>query len=297
MEEEGYIRAGEIAADALKKGEYMIKEGASVLEICEELEEMVRKRGATPAFPVNVSQNSEAAHYTASHNDRRRIERDAVVKLDFGASVDGFLSDTAITVSLSPAYRGLVEANRALLERSLGIVRHGLTFYEFGSFVERTAKSLGYKPIENLMGHRLDRYVLHAGESVPMIASPVKGQFVSGRAYAIEPFLVDFRSKGFVIDGEDSNIYRLQSPPRKGLGEGERDLLLWIYERYRTLPFASRWVVKEWGEPALNTIKDLAKKGMLQSFNVLVEASGGVVSQFEHTVYVRPDRALVTTRA
>ncbi len=296
-EEENYLRAGRIAAEVLKQGEGMIREGASVLEICEELEEMIRKRGAVPAFPVNLTQNNEAAHYTASPDDNKKIVHEAVVKLDLGASVDGFLSDTALTVSLSPAYRGLVEANRALLDRALAIVRHGLPFHEFGSFIERTAKSMGYKPIENLMGHRLERFVLHAGESVPMIASPIRGQFISGKAYAVEPFLVDTSSKGFVIDGVDSNIYRLPSPPRKGLGENERGLLTWIYENYRTLPFATRWVAKEWGAGSVETIRELARKGVLQSFNVLLEASGGTVSQFEHTVYVKSDATIITTKA
>jgi Methionine aminopeptidase len=92
----------------------------------------------------------------------------------------------------------MVKANQETLEKSLKIVRNGLDFYEFGAFVEKNAKSYGFKTIENLMGHKLERYVLHAGLSIPMISSPIKGHFEQNNAYAIEPFFVESSAIGFV---------------------------------------------------------------------------------------------------
>ncbi|MGC8568673.1 MAG: type II methionyl aminopeptidase [Nitrososphaeria archaeon] len=292
---EKYTEAGRIAGEALKRAVEIVHEERMVLDICEELEDFIIKRGARPAFPVNISQNEEAAHYTARYDDDRRIKKGSLVKVDLGVHVDGYIADAAITLSFSGIYTSMVRANYEALERALSIIKDGLEFYEFGSYVEKLAKGYGFKPIENLMGHRLDRYVLHTGDSVPMIGSPVKGRFRSQNAYAIEPFFVEMDAMGFVIDGQHSNIYRLVAP-RKVKDESASQLVDYIWKTYRTLPFASRWIIKEFGPSSVTALERLVKENLLEEYYTLVEAGGAPVAQFEHTVYVDRDKVTVTTR-
>ncbi len=291
-----YLKAGKIASDALKKSFEIVSEGKKVLDICEELEEFITKQGGFHAFPVNISQNEEAAHYTAKLDDDKIIKKGAIVKVDLGVHVNGYIADTAITITFSSLDSSMVKANYDSLERSLQIIRAGVDFYEFGSFIEKNAKSYGFKTIENLMGHKLDHFVLHSGVSVPMIGSPVKGRFEKNNAYAIEPFFVENDAIGFVIDGEHSNIYRLISPRKLKGDETSNQIVNYIWEKYKTLPFASRWIAKEFGAKSLQLLDKLVKDNILEDYHVLVEAGGARVSQFEHTVYVSEDKTVVTTK-
>ena len=65
MQLDDYIKAGKIAAEVreIVRGGNLV--GKTVYEICEEVENQIKKRGAKCAFPVNVSINEIAAHYTA----------------------------------------------------------------------------------------------------------------------------------------------------------------------------------------------------------------------------------------
>ena len=280
----------------MKKSIDLVQEGRLILDICEELEDFIEKQGGKPAFPVNISQNEEAAHYTAKPEDDKRIKTGSLVKVDLGVHVDGYIADAAITVSFSSLNSSMVKANFETLDKALKLIKPGLEFYEFGSFVERTAKSFGFKPIENLMGHKLERFILHSGVSVPMIGSPIKGRFDKNAAYAIEPFLVESRALGFVIDGEHSNIYRLIVPKKIKGDEEAQQVVTFIWQNFKTLPFASRWVAKEFGPKSVNILNKLVKDKVLEDYRVLVEASGSYVSQFEHTVFVSENETYITTK-
>ncbi|HDI12206.1 MAG TPA: M24 family metallopeptidase, partial [Candidatus Bathyarchaeota archaeon] len=105
---EKYRQAGEIAAEVREKMKRYVKEGMRIIEICEKAERLIKKRGGKPAFPCNISVNEIAAHYTSPPNDERRIPKGAVVKIDIGVHVDGYVADTAATVSFNPQYEELV---------------------------------------------------------------------------------------------------------------------------------------------------------------------------------------------
>ena len=60
-----YQRAGKIAAEVRENARRKNHIGSTLFQVCESIEYEIRKRGAEPAFPVNVSLNDIAAHYTA----------------------------------------------------------------------------------------------------------------------------------------------------------------------------------------------------------------------------------------
>jgi len=291
---ESYIKAGSIAADALKRAESTVHEGQKVFEICEDLEEYIIKMGGFPAFPVNISQNDEAAHYTAKPGDDKKILKNSIVKIDLGVHINGYIADTAITVNFSPAYEGMKIANYEALMQAISRIHAGMSFEEFGSSVQRLAKGYGFKPIENLMGHGVDHYNLHANVSIPMVQAKARGGFIEGQAYAIEPFFVDSNASGYVIDGGHSGIYRL--PSARAIKTKEYgDIIKFIWEKYVTLPFALRWVYDQFGESAIRALNELERRGVIEGYNTLIESSGSYVSQFEHTILIRNGKALITS--
>lgn len=289
---EAYIRAGKIAFNVLARGLNYIEEEVSVLEICEKVEGDIRRLGGEPAFPCNISQNEEAAHYTAAPNDKKVIMRGSLVKLDIGVHVEGFIADTAVTVGLSSKWDRIIEAARITLEEGLKVVKAGLRFSLFGKTIEEKASTLGFKTIENLAGHKLGRYLVHAGESVPNkgVASP--GFFKVGTAYAIEPFLVDKGAAGYVVDKGHSNIFRLPTP-RRVKDRALNEMIMEIWNKYKGLPFASRWIYNEFGEGGISKLKILEELKLVYEYPMLVEAEGNPVAQFEHTIFIDQDGSIL----
>ena len=65
-----------------------------------------------------------------------------------------------------------------------------------------------------------------------------------------------------------------------------------IQEKYKTLPFARRWLV---GERIDYALSQLLRAGIIHSYPVLWEVEGALVSQAEHTVIVQENGCEVTT--
>ena len=93
--------------------------GSTVFEICEEVENEIKKRGAKCAFPVNTSINEVAAHYTAEPNDELTISDTDLVKIDLGAQINGYIADTAVTVCYDSQFDMLVQTAEDALNLSL----------------------------------------------------------------------------------------------------------------------------------------------------------------------------------
>ena len=98
------MKAGAVTREARKLGAGMIAEGVSLLSVAEETEAYIRKKGAKPAFPVNISINQIAAHYTPASNDASTFRRGDVVKLDVGAHVNGYMDLATLATSWKMAF-------------------------------------------------------------------------------------------------------------------------------------------------------------------------------------------------
>ncbi|MEM3178844.1 MAG: type II methionyl aminopeptidase, partial [Archaeoglobaceae archaeon] len=70
-----------------------------------------------------------------------------------------------------------------------------------------------------------------------------------------------------------------------------REIVAEVSEKYKTLPFAKRWLPKV----SDIFISKLVREGVFREYPVLSEVSGGIVSQWEHTVIVEKDSAKVVT--
>lgn len=283
------LRAGEIVSEALSKAVDIVEDGVKVVVICRELEKVIVRKGARPAFPVNVSINDVAAHYTAAPRDDTVIPPHSVVKIDVGAHVDGYIADAALTIVLDKSFEPLAKAAYEALRAAMRSLRHGVRLSSVGAVIEREIKLRGFKPISNLSGHKIERYNLHAGKSVPNVASFDLSRAVRGEVYAIEPFSTN--GEGLVVEGGCSNIYRIVSMRRTGSKELD-NLLTNLWSEFRGLPFASRWVAEKWGNGALNLLKTLESKRRVYHYRVLIERGGGYVAQFEDTVIVQENGVL-----
>ena len=133
---DNYIKAGRIAGEALVKSKEIVKPNAMVIDVCEELESFIRKSGGEPAFPVNISLNDAAAHYTAAKNDGLRISKNDVIKVDIGVHVDGYVGDTAHTIIFDPKYDKLVKASEAALQKAIELCKPGTKLSDISTAID-----------------------------------------------------------------------------------------------------------------------------------------------------------------
>ncbi len=294
---EEYLKAGKIAAEVRE----MVREkdwiGKSVYDICEEVESGIKKRGAKCAFPVNASINEIAAHYTAEPNDPITIKDTDLVKIDLGAQINGYIADTAVTVCYDAQFDGLVQAAEEALNNAMSMIKTGVKASDIGRTIETTIKQRGYKPIANLSGHSLEQYTIHAGKSIPNIWSIGGFSLSENSAYACEPFVTTEQGGGFVRNGQIKNIFAINTRKRTKDAEADR-LLDFIWQEFNMLPFALRWITKEWEEKqARELLNILIKKKAVQAYPILIEVNEQKVAQAEHTFIPSEDGVTVTTKA
>lgn len=118
-----------------------------LIDVCERLENSVRtliqERGleAGIAFPTGCSRNHVAAHWTPNGGDETVVERDDVIKFDFGTQINGRIIDCAFTKTFTPRYDPLLLAVREATE--CGIKESGIDvrLCDIGEAIEEVMES------------------------------------------------------------------------------------------------------------------------------------------------------------
>jgi methionyl aminopeptidase len=282
---ECYLKAGKIASEQREKTRKKDHVGCTLLTICESIEREIKESGGTPAFPVNVSLNDIAAHYTAEPNDETTVKENDILKVDIGVHVEGYIADTAVTVSYDPRQEALIKSAENALNEAVRIARVNTKASEIGNLIENTISKMGFKPIQNLSGHSLAQYTIHAGKSIPNIRTigPSFG-LSSNQAYAIEPFVTVNDGQGVVYEGNTRNIFAIMSrKPAKD--ENVDKFLTYLWNKFRTLPFALRWILDRYEEIEARRMLDiLVKKRNVHAYPILIEGNNKFVAQAEHTI-------------
>jgi methionyl aminopeptidase len=290
-----FRRSGKILRQTREELRGFVREGMPVIEICERAESLIRDKGGNPAFPCNVSIDDIAAHYTSPPNDTKTVPEKSVVKVDIGAHVDGYVTDTAITICFNPEYENLVETAERALKTAVDSILPDMSTSKLGMIIEKAIKTRGFKPVSNLTGHQVGRYLVHAGTSLPNVSHILSSKIKLGGVYAIEPFVTLPDAVGKVENGDDVTIFRFVKS-RSVKNPHARQLLKHIEENFRTLPFAERWlqdiVPKEHYKEAF---RELLTSKALMGYPIFIEASRKKVAQAEHTVLIVQDGCVVLT--
>lgn len=292
---EKFRQSGRILREVREEIKRFVHEGMPIIDVCEKAEGLIREKGGKPAFPCNVSINEIAAHYTSPPSDVNTIPEKSIVKVDIGAHVDGYVTDTAVSVCFNPEYAALVEAAERALKAAIDVILPDMSTSKLGSVIEKTIKSRGFKPISNLTGHSVGRYLVHAGTSLPNTSHVFSSKLKLGGVYAIEPFVTFEDAEGKVEDGSLTAIFRFVKS-RSVKNPHAKQLLRHIEENLKTLPFAERWlqgVVP--AEHHREAFRELLASKALMGYPVFIEASRKPVAQAEHTVMIVEDGCVVLT--
>jgi methionyl aminopeptidase len=290
---EKYLKAGKIGQEAKDLARNELKPGLKALDLAEKIEKFIKDKGADAAFPVNISINDIAAHYTPDINDTLTFKEGDLIKVDIGTHIDGFIGDTAFTVKLGEKSHPLIEASKDALEQFIKEIRPEKTVGEMSKLIDEVVTSHGFNPIRNLAGHSVEQYTQHAGLSIPNGRISSNEKIEEDQVLGMEIFTTD--GEGSVKESSPTLIYMFLQPKPLRLDESRKILQL-ILDQYKTLPFARRWL-KNVGNPVRLhlALKELVDREVLREYPPLREKSFKPVAQTEETIIVQ-DKPIITTR-
>jgi len=286
-----YSKAGKILKQLMDSWKPKIKPGMKLLEIAEGMEKEIIDLGGKPAFPVNLSRNNFAAHYTPKIDDETVVEEKDVLKVDAGVHVNGRIADSAFTLDFSGEQGKLLEASQEALNNALSVLKPGLMLREIGLEIQKTIEGKGFKPVKNLSGHFLGDYLVHTGLSIPNYDNKDEMVLEDGMVFAIEPFASN--GDGMVRNGNIIEIYQLIQA-RNCRNQDAKKIIERVAEEFMTLPFAERWVAKELSLVRRRlAFKELLEREILRTHPVLKDKEGSIVSQAETSVMIVDEEVIV----
>jgi len=204
------VRAGgRILAEAVAMLRDLVKPGVSTLEIDREVEALIRRRGARPAFkgyrgfPATVctSINEEVVHGIPSAT--RRLREGDIIGLDLGAIVEGYYADAAVTLAVGeipPEVRRLLDVTRESLDLGIAQARPGNRLGDVSHAVQRHVEAHGFSVVRAFVGHGIGRE-LHEEPQIPNFGEPGRGPLLKpGMVLAIEPMVTMGRPEVRILE-------------------------------------------------------------------------------------------------
>jgi len=109
-------RAGEIASQIRDFAKKVVKVDVSLLEATNIIEKKIIDLGGGIAFPVDLSINEIAAHYSAVLDDKTVFKDGDLIKADIGVHINGAIADTAVSISLNSKKELIYATDKALAQ-------------------------------------------------------------------------------------------------------------------------------------------------------------------------------------
>ena len=268
-----------------------IKEGTKLLDFTRGLEKLISDEKCGNAFPINLSINEEAAHFTPKFDSTYELKKEDILKIDIGVHFDGYICDGAITINLNNDHAKQIEANELALANAISVAEHGKKVDGIGKQIEDTLKEKGFNPVYNLGGHGLEQWDIHSYPSLPNHSNSSTAKLEEG-AIAIEPFAST--GEGFVNESSQVEIFSLNE------GKNVRNMharkLLAIAKEFQGLPFAERWLREKSNMSDFQItvgLKELMKADVFKSYPGLKETKNAMVTQIEKSLLILEDKTIV----
>lgn len=189
------------ASEILERVSEIIRPGISTKEVDEAAADLMHDAGVQSAFlgyrlghrvfPGNIciSLNDEIVHGIGS---QRRIQYGDIVKLDIGVIEDGWVGDTASTVTvgmIDQRTERLLRVTENALRRAIKTAAEGIRLGDVCAAIEEVATREGFNVVREFVGHGVGRK-LHEEPQVPNYGRRGSGpRLKSGMTLAIEPMI------------------------------------------------------------------------------------------------------------
>ena len=260
-------------------------------------------------FPVGLSVNECAAHWTPNPGEKRTLKSDDLIKIDYGVHIDGCIADSAFTFSFDEKFNELIKVSEETtslaiklsgVDAVLGEIGRDIQEFIESKEIEINGKSFLLNSFKDLTGHKIMPYMIHAEKCVPNFAIEYPVRMEENEFYAIETF--PSTGRGRANEGLECSHYQINTQQvikefneikEKGKIENpirldgrEKYLFHRILEDRQTLPFCKKWL-KEYkiGKYQI-PLNGLVRKNKVKSFPPVNDIKGSYVAQTEHTIFV-----------
>lgn len=312
-----YRKGAEVHRQVRQWAQKNIKPGQTLTEIAEGIEDGVRHltghqgleegdniRGGM-GFPTGLSLNNCAAHYTPNAGNKTVLQKEDVMKVDFGVHFNGRIVDSAFTMTFDPVYDNLLAAVKAATNAGVKEAGIDVRVCDIGSAIQEVMESyeveiggntIPVKSIRNLNGHDIIPYSIHGGKSVPIVKGGDQTKMEEGEIFAIETF--GSTGKGYVRDAMETSHYaKVADAPNVSLRlSSAKSLLSTITKHFGTLPFCRRYLDRLGQEKYLLGLNNLVSSGIVEAYPPLCDIKGSYTAQYEHTILLRPTVKEVISR-
>lgn len=188
-----FLKAGYIAGLILSKLLSSSVPGITPQQLDEMAKNECKKHNVKPAFlgyngfpaALCVSVNETIVHGIPSN---KPLKIGDVVSLDMGTDLDGYIGDTAETITIGAENKPVVIRCQEALKRGIEAAQPGNRLEDIGYAI---SKEKDFKIITDYGGHGVDRNILHSDPFVNNFGEKGKGlELRPGMVFAIEPMLV-----------------------------------------------------------------------------------------------------------
>ena len=287
----------------------IIEPNVSLKKISNLIEEKIREEvnydiknplNAGIAFPVGLSLNNCAAHYTPNYyEDDTILKSTDILKIDYGVHFNGTIIDSAFTMHFDNKYDKFIEISKNLTNYAvslcgpdviLGDIGKDIEEYILSKEIEIDGKIYQLRTMSDLSGHAISKYEIHAGKAVPNIAINYPLRMKANEYYAVEPFITTGEGKTILKEPNShfmmNKNYKMYS--KKVDDFDEKYVYDLIDNYYSTLPFCQKWLYEHNNSYNYdNILKKLESKKILQSYPPIYDIDGSIISQFEHTIFIK----------
>jgi len=191
-------RAGQVVREVLELVRAQVKPGATTLDLEKAAVARLDELGVKAAFKgyhgypcvLCTSVNSEVVHGIPSA--KRVLKEGDIVSVDFGAIVDGYYGDSAITVPVGSIDAGaarLLKVTEDSLYAGIAAVKPGATLGDVGAAVQELVEAEGFSVVRDFVGHGIGVH-MHEDPQVPNFGERGRGMKLKvGMVIAIEPMV------------------------------------------------------------------------------------------------------------
>lgn len=308
------VIGGLIHKEVRRRIMHLLKPGCDLLNLTKHIEketiELSHKYNTINkgiGFPAGLSVNECAAHWAPSNNTKIVLGPDDVIKIDFGVEINGWIVDSAFTVSFNPKYDNLLSAVKEATYYGIKNAGVDVNIREWANGIGEIMESYDInlageyhriRAIENLGGHNILNGIIHGGMFLPSKnlgdKLPSNYRFKEG-VYAIETF----GSTGSNIANEvgKSTLFRI-NPQNQLINDSDEKLINFnkkIISSFKTLPFCDRYV-SEFDSNYNEYLNILSKNNIIKSYPPLLVKKGEYTAQYEHTIYLQEGKKVICSQ-
>ena len=189
--------AGRIVALALRAVREAVAPGVTTKDLDEVAREVITSHGAIPSFkgyhgyPGNIctSVNEEVVHGIPGS---RKLQEGDIVSVDCGATYNGFVGDSAVTIpvgKIDPVSEQLLRVTEESLYKGIAAAIVGNRLSDISHAVQVHVEAVGFSVVRDYVGHGIGRN-MHEEPQIPNFGAPGRGPLLKpGMVLAIEPMV------------------------------------------------------------------------------------------------------------